>query len=79
MKNQKDFLAELEQLAQEQAIVEASSPLPEWSRELAAMMGKYPWQTLLIASLSLSIVIAAWFFPLIYKLYQKGIIQWLLS
>lgn len=77
-KSEHDFLAQLEKMGKEQAKIDASSPLPEWLRPMAAILGENPWQTLLVSSLVVSVGIALWFYPLILSLFNKGVLKWLL-
>lgn len=77
-KTEASFLHDLELLGKEQARIEGSSPVPEFMRPLAKMLGEHNWQALFLSSLVLSIFISVWFYPLILQLFDKGILAWLL-
>ncbi len=72
------FLNQLEKLGKEQALLETSSPLPEWSRPLARILGEKPWQVLLLSSFVLSALLSVWFFPWVMNLFNQGVLSWLL-
>jgi hypothetical protein len=64
--NEQKFLNELQTLAEKQAGIEATSPLPEWSRPLASIVGNRYWIVLLIVSFIVAIPISVVFFATIY-------------
>lgn len=73
------FVRQLTKLGKEQAHLNATSPLPEWLRPLAALVGEKPWQTLLITSFFLSSLVSLFTFSLIWKLFNQGVLAWLLN
>ncbi len=72
------FLEQLEERGQEQARIEASSPLPELFRPMAAFVGEKSWQVLLLVSFVVSVVIATWEYPMVIRLFEQGVLAWLL-
>lgn len=60
------FVRTLQDLAKRQASISGSSPLPEWLRPLASLVGLHYWQILLCVSFVLALVIAFWTFPAVY-------------
>lgn len=71
------FLQQLEKLGQEQAKLEASSPLPEWLRPMAGILGEKPWQVLLVSSFMVAAAVSIFFFPLVWELFNEGVLSWL--
>ena len=69
---------QLEERGQEQARIEASSPLPEFFRPVASLLGERSWQVLLLLSFIVSACIATWSYTLIIHLFDQGVLAWLL-
>lgn len=79
MKNSEaNFLLKLEELGKEQAHIEATSPLPEWARPVASLLGEKPLPTLFFGSLVLAALISVWFYPVALELFNRGVLSWLL-
>lgn len=72
------LLSLLEIRAQEQAGIEKSSPLPEWSRPLASFVGTNTFVSLLLLSTLVALYISIFFFKDVYMFYLKGILGWLI-
>ncbi|MEP7167335.1 MAG: hypothetical protein ABI758_05120 [Candidatus Woesebacteria bacterium] len=64
--NETQFLKNLQQKAKVQASVDGSSPLPQWARPLASLVGLHYWQFLLVISCIIAIFISVWLFPEVY-------------
>lgn len=77
-KQETDFLVKLEQLGKEQAHIEATSPLPEWARPVARILGEKPFPSILLGSFVLAALISTWFYPLIINLFNRGVLAWML-
>ncbi len=73
------FLELLTQKAKEQAMIESTSPIPEWLRPTIALVGRYPWQTLLIGSFVLAMMISTVTYDAFLRLYMQGTIGWLIE
>lgn len=70
--NEQQFLKTLQSRARDQAILEESSPLPLWTRPLAARIGMHYWVFLLLLSFLLSVAMSVWFFPGVYHAEVGG-------
>ncbi len=64
--SESQFVRVLQQKAKRQAAIEASSPLPQIVRPLAAIVGMHYWQVLLLLSFLISIPVSIWFFPAVF-------------
>lgn len=62
------FIEELQEKAKQQAGMNEGSPLPDWAKPFASVIGLHYWQFLLIVSLVIAIPVSIWFFPTIYEL-----------
>lgn len=78
-KSENTFLHALEELGADQARIESSSPLPEWVKPLASLLGDRPWQTLLLFSFALSMFVSICFYSFFYSWFAKGVLSWLLQ
>lgn len=63
---EKVFLSKLQAKAKQQAMLTNSSPLPEWSKPFASIVGMHYWQFLLFLSCIVAMVLSVAFFPFIY-------------
>lgn len=72
------FLEQLEDRARQQARIESSSPLPEGIRPLAALLGEKPWQVILLSSFVWSVVVTILIYPIVLRLFEQGVLSWLL-
>lgn len=72
------FLRTLETLSKDQARIESSSPLPEGMRPMAAVVGRKPWQVLLATSFIVSACVSTFAYPFISRLFEAGVLAWLL-
>jgi len=77
--SEKQFLHILEKRAKEQASIEASSPLPHILRPFAAVVGQEAWKALLLLSLIVAICMSVGTFRWVYRLYERGVLQWLVG
>ncbi len=77
-KSEQEFLVQLEKLGAEQAKIDSTSPLPEWLRPMAAVLGKKPWQVLLGSSFVVSVLISVLLYPWVLNLFERGVLAWLL-
>lgn len=77
-KTENQFMRVLEARGRDQAQIEASSPLPESFRPLASFLGEKPWQTMLLVSFVLASLLATWQYSLVLKLFNRGVLAWLL-
>lgn len=51
------FLQTLKIQAQKTSVLEHSSPLPQFTHPFSALIGNYPWQTILLISFLLALLL----------------------
>lgn len=61
------FLEELQNKAKNQAILTKGSPIPDWAKPFASIVGLHYWQFLLIISFIVAMTISAASFSIVYS------------
>lgn len=68
--SEESFVQQLQEKAKKQALLEQSSPLPEWARPLASLIGLHYWQFLLCVSFLLAVGVSIVLFPHVYERFR---------